>query len=135
MVMGRKRKKKPLPPRCKRMTRSARLQSAASWLKQYDGKNVLRGYCKHFAVDWRCAAIELRQLGVRLDPQYLQQREITERETARARERRRAARETAASPDYYSCYDSLLEAYQAEDYPALYAMELERDGQEPTANK
>ena len=34
------------------LKRPARLQSAASWLKQYSGKNVLRGYCKHFGGDW-----------------------------------------------------------------------------------
>ena len=50
--MGHKRKKNiALPPRCKRMRRSARLQSAVSWLNQFSGKNVLRGYCKHYGDD------------------------------------------------------------------------------------
>lgn len=119
--MGRKRKKKQLGPRRKRMKRSARLQSAASWLKQYDGKNVLRGYCKHFGVNWRCAAIELKQLGVHLDPEYLKQREGAEPQLAKSRQRRRAARNGEESSDTW--YDSPLEAYLAEDYAALYAME------------
>ncbi|EMB18838.1 hypothetical protein RE6C_00471 [Rhodopirellula europaea 6C] len=25
-------------------------------MPEYTGKNVLRGYCKHFGVDWRCAS-------------------------------------------------------------------------------
>ncbi|MCG8648841.1 MAG: hypothetical protein MI861_03360 [Pirellulales bacterium] len=61
--MRRKRKKKrALPPRCKRMNRSGRLQSAVSWLQEYKGSNLLRGYCKHFGVDWRCAAIAVVSL-------------------------------------------------------------------------
>jgi len=80
--MGRSRKRKHLGLRCKRMKRPARLQSAVSWLKQYNGKNVLRGYCKHYGVDWRCAAIELKQLGVHLDPDYLTRREITNQQPA-----------------------------------------------------
>ena len=81
------------------MKRPARLQSAVSWLKQYSGKNVLRGYCKHYGVDWRCAAIELKQLGVHLDPDYLKRREITEQQLANSRKRRREARTEEASPN------------------------------------
>ena len=40
--------KRQLGPRRKRMTRSARMRAAVSWLKQFSGKNVLRGYCKHY---------------------------------------------------------------------------------------
>ena len=130
--MNRRRKKKNLGPRCKRMKRPARLQSAVAWLKQYSGKNVLRGYCKHFGVDWRCAAIELKQLGVQLDPDYLKQREITDTELATQRKRRRdASTENCLSDRWYE-YDSPLEAYLAEDYAALYAMECERDSQTGT---
>ena len=90
--MGGKRKKIPPDPCRKSMKRSARLQSAASWLKRYSGKNVLRGYCKQYGVDWRCAAIELKQLGLQLDPNYLKQREVTEQQFANSRKRRREAR-------------------------------------------
>jgi hypothetical protein len=121
--MGRKRKKKQLGPRRKRMKRSARLRSAASWVKQYDGKNVLRGYCKYYGVDWRCAAIELKQLGVHLDPEYLKQREVTEQQLANSRKRRRSAENGGESSDSWHDYDSPLEAYLAEDYAALHAME------------
>jgi len=39
-------------------------------MASYSGKNILRGYCVHFGVDWRCAATaaaELKTLGVSLD--------------------------------------------------------------------
>ena len=119
--MDRQRKNKQLGPRCKRMKRPARLQSAVSWLKQYTGKNVLRGYCRQFGVDWRCAAMELPQLGVRLEPKYLERREMAERNIAECRKQRRQASEQD-SERWYD-YDSQLEAYLAEDYAALYDME------------
>ena|SRR3984893_3828570 len=70
--MPKKRKQKALPPRVTRMDRSARLQSARTWLKTYKGKNIAAGYRKHFAVDWVCALTELEILGVRLDSGYKQ---------------------------------------------------------------
>ena len=50
------------------MNRTARLQSAKAtkWIEKYAGKNIIRGYCKWFAVDPLCAVIELRELGVRI---------------------------------------------------------------------
>lgn len=57
-------KKKPLPPRRKRMKRSARLQSAKNWLLTYSGKDPVRGYAKWYAIDPICAIIELRLLGI-----------------------------------------------------------------------
>ena len=130
--MGRKKKKKPLPPRCKRMKRPARQQSAKAWLVQYTGKNILRGYCKHFAVDWRCAAIELKQLGVHLDPKYLKQREVTEQQLSIARKKRRQTRnDEALSENWYEYdYGSPWDAYLAEDYAAMYDMQCKQDATE-----
>ncbi len=54
------------------MNRSARLQSARTWLGRYRGKNVIKRYRKHFAVDWECAVKELEILGVPLDEDYVQ---------------------------------------------------------------
>ena len=107
------------------MTRSARTRSAVSWLKQYSGKNVLRGYCKSYGVDWRCAAIELKRLGIHLDPEYLEQREADERQLANSRKRRREAGAGEGLSEPWYEYGSPLEAYLAEDYAALYAMECE----------
>lgn len=53
------KRKGNLGPRRKRMTREARLQSAKSWLKDYEGKNVIKSYGKWFAVDQICAMKEL----------------------------------------------------------------------------
>lgn len=64
------KKKKALPPRCKRMNRERRLQAAKRWLQDYDGKNIVRSYRKHFGVDWICALVELKMLGIEVDPDY-----------------------------------------------------------------
>ena len=55
------------------MDRSARLQSARTWLKTYSGKNIAAGYRRHFAVDWVCAFRELEMLGVKIDSAYKDQ--------------------------------------------------------------
>lgn len=52
------------------MNRSARLQSARSWLKSYSGQNLAAGYRKHFGIDWVCAFKELETLGVKIDDEY-----------------------------------------------------------------
>jgi hypothetical protein len=54
-----KRKRKPLPPRRKRMKRQARLELARSWLTTFRGKNLVRGYTNWFGVDLLCAVKEL----------------------------------------------------------------------------
>ena len=72
-----KRKRKPLPPRRKRMSRQARLASARSWLKKFSGKNVVRSYAKWFGVDLLCAVNELSLCGVAVDPAYVAQLKTT----------------------------------------------------------
>jgi len=52
------------------MNRSARLQSARSWLKTYSGKSIASSYRKRFGVDWVCAFKELEMLGVKIDDEY-----------------------------------------------------------------
>ena len=113
------------------MKRSARLQSAVSWLKEFEGNNVLRSYCKHYGVDWRCAAIELRRLGVELDPDYLSQRKQFDRQhISKRRQRREARKSEEATPDQIK-YESAFDAYLAKDFAALHAMERGRDVIEP----
>lgn len=96
--MSRKGKKKPLPPRHKRMKRPARLQAAKTWLAKYPGKNVVTGYKKHFAVDALCALAELQRLGVKLDPEYVQKVRSSEQSRIEARRRERERRKAAAAP-------------------------------------
>lgn len=83
--MTRKRKKKPLPPRRKRMKRAARLQAAPAWLARYSGKNVVRSYARWFGVDLGCALVELQLLGVDLDPGYVTALRRTLEERGRSR--------------------------------------------------
>ncbi len=52
------------------MNRSARLQSARSWLKTYSGQNIASSYRKRFGIDWVCAFKELEMLGVKIDDGY-----------------------------------------------------------------
>ncbi len=52
------------------MNRTARLRSARSWLKTYNGQNIVAGYRKHFGVDWVCAFKELEILGIAIEPEY-----------------------------------------------------------------
>ncbi len=52
------------------MKRTARLRSARSWLKTYNGQNIVSGYRKHFEVDWVCAFKELEILGIKIEPEY-----------------------------------------------------------------
>ena len=68
MLLGKMgRRKKALPPRAKRMKRAARLESAKHWIPKYSGKDLVRGYEKHFGVDLLCAALELQMLGAAVD--------------------------------------------------------------------
>ena len=110
------------------MKRPARLQSAVPWLKQFEGTNVLRSYCKRYGVDWRCAAIELKQLGVQLDSEYLDRRELSETQVGYERMRRRNIRTGEHSLQGHSEYESIFDAYLAKDFAALHAMECQRDG-------
>lgn len=116
-------KKKALPPRVKRMKRAGRLASAKSWLPTYTGKSILRGYCKHFAVNWRCAAMELKQLGIKLDPEYLAIREKSEAETVRKRQEKK---QEQAVNQHWHPYSDPFEAYLASDFAALHELELRR---------
>ena len=81
------RKHKPLSPRHKRLNRRGRLQAAKAWLRSYPGKNIARGYRKHFGVDSLCAIRELRLLGVAIDPAY--ERAVLAASHARNKKRKR----------------------------------------------
>lgn len=97
--MPKKKRKRVLPPRVKRMDRSARLQSARTWLKTYNGKNIAAGYRRHFSVDWVCASRELEILGVKIDAAYKDQILKSVEGHIAARQRRRSRRgETHESP-------------------------------------
>jgi hypothetical protein len=87
-----KKHNKYLGPRCKRMKRPARLQSAKNWLPKYEGKSVIRGYCRHFGVSLLCAALELRMLGYEISDerieQYKKEEEAKQRKALMAKQKR-----------------------------------------------
>jgi hypothetical protein len=114
------------------MKRSGRLASARSWLPKYSGKNVLRGYCKHFGVDWRCAAVELARLGVKIDPQYLARRETTEAEELRRREAQTRQLE-ALETTHWHPYTDPFSAYLAGDFAALHELEQQANNEDAPA--
>lgn len=92
MTLSKRRKRQRiLAPRRKRMTRQARLASAAStqWVARYGGKNLVRGYARWFGVDQLSAVIELRKLGVTISPELEKRvrQQIVAAAAARARRR------------------------------------------------
>lgn len=104
-----KRKNSSSIPRHKRMKRTARLQAARHWLSAYTGKNIVRGYAKHFAVDLICAVKELEMLGNQFKPEYVDQLKRTiagQIEQKQERKRLKAEQElfTSFESDDQFCY-------------------------------
>lgn len=58
-----KKKKKDNTPRRKRWNRKVRLENAKKWIQTFEGKNIIKGYAKWYAVDQQCALNELQMLG------------------------------------------------------------------------
>jgi hypothetical protein len=76
-----KKKKKSNTPKWKALKQPQRLSIAKDWIDKYKGKNLVRGYAKHFATDLLCAIKELRMLGVTVTAGYEEdvKRAITDR--------------------------------------------------------
>jgi len=60
------------------MSRSARLQSSKEWIKNYTGKNIIKGYANWYATDWICAMVELRMNGVEISEEEIKIRKSVE---------------------------------------------------------
>lgn len=70
--MGKKRKRKSLPPRRHRLDRRRRLQSARHWLESFRfprpaGRALVYRYAKWYRVDLICALKELELLEIPID--------------------------------------------------------------------
>lgn len=100
--MGTRKKRKPLPPRTKRMNRKQRIQSAARRLREYDGSNVVRSYRKRYGVDLPCAIKEIQLLGVEIDPEYVSQLRQTVKEQAKKNHEKRLDRQKSAAAKKWS---------------------------------
>ncbi|MDM8520846.1 hypothetical protein QUF64_12425 [Anaerolineales bacterium HSG6] len=88
--MAKKKKRKSNTPRRKRMSRPGRLSSAKStnWIQKYEGKSLIRGYCKWYGVGSVCAIIELRMLGIEINDARLEEA----KRTAESRAKQKAAK-------------------------------------------
>jgi hypothetical protein len=83
-------------PKRKRCGRERRLTLAATWVKEYNGKRIIKGYAKCFAVDLPCAVKELEMLGVEIKEQYKTQVLEAHRLKSVLRRKAKAAREQCA---------------------------------------
>ena len=97
--MGRK-KNNSSGPRRKRMRMLARIQAAQQWLPTYTGKNIVRGYARHFAVDLLCSVKELEMLGHQFTPEYKEQlKKSLEGQIKQKQERKRLIEEKKKKVD------------------------------------
>lgn len=89
----RKKRLRVRGPRRKRMTRQARLASAAAagWVGRYGGRDLVRGYARWFGVDRLCAVLELRRLGVAISADEEERARQHIATAARLRAERRAS--------------------------------------------
>lgn len=89
-----KKRKGGSTPRRKRYNRKDRLANANKWLQTYNGKNIVKGYAKHFGVDKLCAVQELERLGYSYSDKYkqhLKDEQVRKAEERRERKRKREA--------------------------------------------
>jgi len=74
------------------MKQPQRLQAAKHWISKYEGKNLVKGYSKHFGVNHLCAVRELEMLGYTFGEQYKQQLKYNELQKQREAEKRKEQR-------------------------------------------
>lgn len=67
------KRRKGNTPRRLRLHRNARLRAAILWIPTYQGKNLLKGYCRWFGVDLVCAVAEFRILDIPIDESKVSQ--------------------------------------------------------------
>ncbi|MEW5920874.1 MAG: hypothetical protein AB1796_08010 [Bacillota bacterium] len=99
------KKKKPSIPRHKRMKRASRLQAAVNWIPKYEGKNIVKGYSKHFAVDKLCAVKELEMLAFKFEPDHVKRLKESIAGEQKARQRRKLQKEQEKALNKYPYSD------------------------------
>lgn len=100
-----KRKHHTSIPRHKRLSRDGRINAAKQWLSEYEGKNIVKGYSTHFAVNSLCAVAELQILGLTFDPVYVEQLKKAEEQRVIQNQRRRELRKEKELKILYSDFD------------------------------
>jgi len=93
-------KRNHLSPRYKRMKGQSRLQAAKAWLARYPGKNIVKGYSRHFAVHKLCAVIELQIIGVPIDSSYIEKLKRSLKAVAKAKAEKKQKRQ---NEDHSEC--------------------------------
>jgi len=123
-----RKKKGHLAPRRKRMTRQGRLSSARGtrWVEKYEGKDIIAGYANWFGVDPLCAVMELRMLGMKIDPERENRIKASIETRAAARKRRQELHAQAEFDEILTISDDNI-AYLAGYIPggAAYGITLE----------
>ncbi len=114
------------------MNRKSRLACAKDWLAEYEGKNVVKGYRKHYGVDWLCAVNELKMLGVKLDQDYVEKLKYAmenrrlEKQALKQRRKREQLQELYADSDGTFAF---IAGYTSWGFP--YGVTWEEIGEDP----
>lgn len=114
------------------MNRARRLQSAERWIPTYSGKSIIRGYRKHYGVDWLCAIKELEMLGVPLDKDRVERLKKNVEGQIRAKQRAKLERKERELQALWEDSDDTF-AYIAGYTPggAPFGITWEEMGQKP----
>lgn len=81
------------------MDRKQRLQAASEWIKSYAGKDIVRGYRRHFRVDRLCALIELKACGVPISEERIEAARRDQERLGTQRAERKALSASEFGPD------------------------------------
>lgn len=84
------------------MNRSARLSSAKHWLQTQQGRpasRIAKSYRNRYGVDWECAILELAQLGIRLEQEWIEQLRRSLEGNRRRNAQKKAERHEEEFPD------------------------------------
>ena len=82
----------------KTLNRTKRLKLASRWINAYTGKNMVRGYARHFSVDLICAITELRMLGYGVPEEFELAVKHSIADRSLQRKKKREAQAAAANP-------------------------------------
>jgi len=117
------------------MSRQGRISSGRCWIKKYSGSDPIKGYTKWYGVSKLCALIELRQIGVNISDEQIQQEKLAEvrkginNTTAKRRKaEKKAAKEMALFDDYSDDHFSFIAGYTSGGAP--YGVTWEDSGED-----
>jgi hypothetical protein len=127
-----KKKKKPNIPRRWKMSHNSHLDSAKYWILTYYGKDIVRGYSKHYKTSMLCAAIELKMLGLEVSEERIAKLKRDEEQRATTNRVRREKRRECELQERYDDWDDIyayLAGYTSWGFP--YGVTWEELGEKP----